>query len=55
MQSPISYLKKMMDLLCYHFIRDLVGGSNELLGYRNKAYSFLSLKNDVFVMVSIYS
>ena len=23
----------MMDLLWYHFIRDLVGGSNGLLGY----------------------
>ena len=35
--SIISYLKKMMDLLWYKLIRDLVGGSNELLGYRNKS------------------
>ena len=27
----------MIDLLWYHFICDLVGGSNGLLGYKNKA------------------
>ena len=32
-----SYLKKMMDLLWSRFIRDLVGGSNRLLGYKNKS------------------
>ena len=29
-------LKKMMDLLWSQFIRDLVGGSNGLLGYKNQ-------------------
>ena len=27
----------MMDLLWYQFIRDLVGGSNGLLGYKNES------------------
>ena len=31
------YLKKVMDLLWSRFIRDLVGGSNRLLGYKNKS------------------
>ena len=26
----------MMDLLWYQFIRDLVGGKNGMLGYKNK-------------------
>ena len=30
-----------MDLLWYQIIRDLVGGSNGLLGYKNKTYDAL--------------
>ena len=36
----------MMDLLWYHFIRDLVGGSNELSDYKNKTYGAQSTLRD---------
>ena len=36
----------MTDLLWYHFILDLVGGSNGLLGYKNKTYNVRSALTD---------
>ena len=45
----------MMDLLWYHFIRDLVGGSSGLLGYKNKTRLEMtsSLKSAICVEGSV--